>query len=774
MSGLTVLVALGVLPTAAAGQQAVAPAQGQTFSPSVRPIAPPPAQQVPPGSASMSPDERRSMEAVRMTADESITLNGRLDEEVWLRAVPATNFVQVDPDNGQPATEQTEVRFVYDADKLYMGVTLFDSEPDKLIYYQMGRDGFLQADDKLQWAIDTFNDGQSAYWWEMNPLGSMADSLRGANNTNNRQWDGIWDARSTRSDIGWTLEIEVPFRTMNFNPSGEGWGVNFQRTIARKNEVSLWMGWLRNQGLNRMSNAGLLTGIRDVTQGRGLDIKPYVVATSESFPGRDDATDTNKAQVGVDLFYNITPSLRTNLTVNTDFAQTEVDARQTNLTRFSLLFPEQRDFFLDGALFFGFETGGGGGGGGGGGDQTLIPFQSRRIGLDEENRPQRINFGGKLTGQAGAFDIGVLQVQTGDETGDAGGGSFGEDFTVVRLKRRMFRESHLGALYTLRHTRGAAVDDRQTIGVDLNLSTSTFRGSDNLRATGYFVQTTNPLDTVGKGSAFGAVLAYPNDPLSMQVGFQEIQENYEAAVGFSRRTGFRNISPQVSFSPRPRQHPWIRSFNFGAAMDWFLDPADNRLLTRAIDLTALQIDTHRQDSIQVHLLPTYERLERDFSIAPGVTLPTASEYSFTRYRVLGSTTSRRPVAVLQGVEWGGFFSGDRLRIVTTINIRAAPGQIFTVENEWNRVSLAEGEFTTRLYRAIAETQFNPRVSLVNNVQYDTQSAELGWQSRFRWIVRPGSDLYFVYIHNWLDDPVTGQTYTLDRRLSSKVLYTHRF
>ena len=710
-----------------------------------------------------------------MATDESITLDGRLDEDVWMRAVPATNFLQRDPDNGQPATEQTEVRFVYDADKLYMGVTLFDSEPDKLTRYQMGRDGFLPADDKLQWAIDTFNDGQSAYWWEMNPSGSMADALRGANNTNNRRWDGIWDARSTRSDIGWTLEIEVPFRTMNFNPNSDGWGVNFQRTIPRKNEVSLWMGWLRNQGLNRMSNAGLLTGIRDVTQGRGLDIKPYLVGTSESFPGRDDVPDTIEAQAGVDLFYNITPSLRTNLTVNTDFAQTQVDTRQTNLTRFSLLFPEQRDFFLDGSLFFNFETGGGGGGGGrGGGRQTLIPFQSRRIGLDEENRPQAINFGGKLTGQAGAFDIGVLQVQTGDETEQKGGGSLGEDFTVVRLKRRMFRESHLGTLYTLRHTRRGVVDDRQTIGADLRLATSTFRGSDNLSVTGYFLRTTNPLDTVGKSSAFGAELAYPNDPLDLQIGFQEIQENYDSAVGFTRRTGFRKINPQMSFAPRPRQHAWIRRFNFGAEMDWFLDPVDNRLLTREIDITALQIDTHSQDSIQVHVLPTYELLGQDFTIAPDVTLPTGQEYGFTRYSVRGRTAPRRPISLSPEVEWGEFFSGDRLRLDATVNLRAAPGHFYTFTHEWNRVTLAEGEFTTSLYRAIAETQFNPRISLVNNVQYDTQSAIIGWQARFRWIVRPGNDFYFVYIHNWLDDPVMGQTYTLDRRLSSKVLYTHRF
>ena len=370
-----------ILPPVAQGQEApAAPSAGQVLTPVIRGFAPPAVAEVPDGSASISPAERRTMAAVRMNADESIRLDGRLDEDVWMRAVPATNFRQQNPNNGAPATEQTEVRFVYDDDKLYMGVTLFDSEPDGLIYYQMGRDGFLPADDKLQWAIDTFNDGQSAYWWETNPLGSMADALRGANNTNNRRWDGIWDLRTTRSDIGWTIEMEVPFRTMNFNPDTDGWGVNFQRTIARKNETSLWMGWPRNQGLNRMSNAGLLTGVQGVSQGRGLDIKPYVVGTSESFPGRDDTASHTEAQAGVDLFYNLTPSLRTNLTVNTDFAQAQVDARQTNLTRFSLLFPEQRDFFLDGSLFFNFVSDGGGGGGGGGGGRGRGRRRVNRLG----------------------------------------------------------------------------------------------------------------------------------------------------------------------------------------------------------------------------------------------------------------------------------------------------------------------------------------------------------------------------------------------------------
>ena len=765
-----------ILPPLAESQEAAAPpSAGQVLTPAVRAIAPPATEEVPPGSASNSPAERRTMAAVRMTADDSITLDGRLDEGVWMRAVPATNFRQRDPDNGAPATEQTEVRFVYDDDKLYMGVTLFDSEPDELIYYQMGRDGGLPADDKLQWAIDTFNDGQSAYWWEMNPLGSMADALQGANNTSNRRWDGIWDARTTRSDIGWTIEMEVPFRTMNFNPDTDGWGANFQRTVARKNETSLWMGWPRNQGLNRMTNAGLLTGIQGVSQGVGLDIKPYVVGTSESFPGRDDTASNTEAQVGMDLFYNLTPSLRTNLTVNTDFAQAQVDARQTNLTRFSLLFPEQRDFFLDGSLFFDFASvpdrsfGGSDSGG-----ETLIPFQSRRIGLGEDNTPQRINFGGKLTGQAGAFDVGVLQVQTGDESGNEGG-SLGEDFTVVRLKRRMFRESFVGGMYTLRHTRGGGLDDRQTIGADIRLATSAFRGSDNLNATGYYLRTSSPLDTVGKNAAFGAEVSYPNDLWSLRAGYQEIQENYEAATGFTRRTGFRLLSQRVSFAPRPRQHPWIRVFRFSADAKVFLDPDDNnRLLTRQIDVTAFQLFSHRQESLEFHVLPTYEYLERDFEIEDGVVLPAFTDYSFTRYRVQARSNGRKPISVQPRVEWGQFFSGDRLQLNTTVNYRAAAGHFYQFTHEWNRVSLAEGEFTTTLYRAIFETQFNPRISLVNNVQYDTQSAVIGWQARFRWILQPGNDLHLVYLNNWLDDPVSGRIHTLDRRLSTKLVYTHRF
>ncbi len=712
-------------------------------------------------AASPSSSERRTIAAIRLNAGESIAVDGRLDETLWSRAVPAANFIQQDPDNGAPATEQTEVRILYTRDALYIGVTCFDSEPEKWLGYQRRRDEFLQADDRFMWTIDTYLDGRTAYFFEMNPSGLMGDALQGADNVNNRQWDGIWTGRAARNDAGWTLEIEIPFRTLNFNPNSDTWGINFQRTVRRKNEESVWTGWARNQGLRRMTNAGLLTGIGEISQGHGLDIKPYAVATSASSPGRGNSRSESDANAGVDLFYNPTPMLRANLTLNTDFAQIEVDQRQVNLTRFPLFFPEKRDFFLDGSTFFNF-----------GADYVFpgewTPFFSRRIGLDASGEPQKINFGGKLTGQIGAQDIGLLHVQTAEA-----GGNVGEDFTVLRVKRRLLRESSVGAIYTRRAARGAAVSDRHTMGLDFRLATSTFLGSQNLAVEGFYLDTKNGIDVSGQ-SAYGFRMQFPNDPWSGFLIVTEVQDNFDAAVGFTPRIGFRRLDPQFSFSPRPRQHPWIRRLSFGGNLNWFLDPNDNRTLTRTLNITALLVELHSQDSFQFNVLPTYERLESDFRISPAITLPTGGQYSFTRYRLRGSTASRRLIAVAPTLEWGGFYSGHRLRAALDVNLRARPGLIAYLSAEWNRVDLAEGRFETQLYRGILETQFSPWIALVNNVQYDTQSSVVGWQSRFRWILRPGNDFYVVYLHNWLDDPMESRFVTLDRRAASKIIYTYRF
>jgi len=704
--------------------------------------------------------ERRTIPAARLADSERITLDGQLDEAVWTRAKPASNFIQVDPANGSPATEPTEVRVAFTREALYLGVTCYDSEPDKWLGFQRRRDEFLSADDRFMWTIDTFLDERSGYFFEMNPSGLMADSLFGVNG-DNRAWDGIWNARVRRSEIGWTIEIEIPFRTLNFDPSNDTWGFNFQRTVRRKNEDSLWMGWSRNQGLRRMTNAGHVTGIRDVTQGLGLDVKPYGLLTSEASQGVRNSQSIERADAGIDLFYNPTPGVRANLTVNTDFAQTEVDQRQVNLTRFSLYFPERRDFFLDGAPFFDFASDGGSG-------PQVQPFFSRRIGLGADATPQTIDFGTKFTGQVGRQDVGFLHVRTG-----ADGTSIGEDFTVARVKRRVMQQSYFGALYTRRDAR--SVEDAgasQTAGVDVRLATSQFRGRQNLSATAWLLHTSRP-GLTDRNNAFGVVVEYPNDRWQARFGAREVQRNFDPEVGFVLRRDYRRYRSQVLFGPRPRNHPFIRRMEFGANLQVVTD-LQNQLQERSLNLTLLQMQFHTQDNFGLEITPNYVRLDRPFTITSGITMPLGAEYHYTRFSVRGQTANRRLLALNGQFETGGFFSGHRNQTVLGLTVRARPGYIVSLNGEWNLIDLAEGRFASNVLRGVVDTQFTPFMALVNLVQFDTASRVLGWQSRYRWILKPGNDLYIVYTHNWLEDPAVDRFSTLNRRAASKVLYTHRF
>src|SRR5262245_53252954 len=283
--------------------------------------------------AATEPPPRPAVTAVRLGDGEAITLDGALDEAAWKRAIPAADFTQQIPQNGSAPTEATEVRFLYSRDALYMGVTCFDDEPDKLLGNTMKRDEGLRADDRFIWIFDTFLDARNGYYFEMNPSGLMGDALL-TTQGQIRDWDGIWNAHVRRSDIGWTIEIELPFRTFNFNPHAEAWGVNFKRTIRRKKEESLWTGWGQHQGI-RIQYTGLLLGIHDVSQGHGLELRPYGVTSALASPGRGKPSTTTDANAGLDVYYSVTPALRANFTVNTDFAQTEVDQRQVNLTQYS-------------------------------------------------------------------------------------------------------------------------------------------------------------------------------------------------------------------------------------------------------------------------------------------------------------------------------------------------------------------------------------------------------------------------------------------------------
>jgi hypothetical protein len=709
-------------------------------------------------AAAQSGDPVPHLAAERLRAEERVVLDGVLDEPVWARAVPATEFRQQEPIEGGPPSEPTEVRVAFDANNLYIGAHLFDSDPSGIKGFQRRRDAGLGSDDRFMWILDTFRDGRTAYFFEINPAGLLGDGLLriGSGGNMSKSWDGIWDVRVRQHERGWTAEIRIPFRTLNFDPRSDRWGINFQRTIRRKSEELMWSGYRRNQGLFLPINAGVLTGLRDLSQGVGLEAKPYVAASRSNVGG---VTNTG-SDIGLDLGYSVTPSLRLAMTINTDFAETEVDDRQVNLTRFPLFFPERRQFFLEGSSIYNFA-----------GASGVNPFFSRRIGL-VGGEPIPVQFGARLGGQAGDWDVGVLQIRTG-----AQGVVPSEDFSVARLRRNFFAQSSIGAIYTRRAsglTGEIDQPDRHTYGFDLNLSTATFLGTRNLQFEAFAAAHTESVrdegTTLGDRSARGFRLNYPNNVWQAHVSLREFGDAWNPAVGFAPRRGFRRLQPTVSWNPRPEHLARVREFQFQLYFEHLTD-LDGVLETRRVSARPFGIRLNPGDAFAVEVANQFEYLARSFEIAKGVVLA-PGEYSFNDVTIDASTANQRVMSINAEVQFGEFWSGTRRRTQLGATLRPNGSLNLSTVIQRQDVSLAEGDFNTTLSRVNANWTPTPFTSLTNSLQYDDVSRQVGLNTRLRWIVRPGSEFYFVYAHNWMDD--YGRFITLSRGATTKLNYTHRF
>ncbi|MEC7807596.1 MAG: DUF5916 domain-containing protein, partial [Gemmatimonadota bacterium] len=394
------------------------------------------------------------LNAMRLTG--AIDLDGRILEELWFSAVPITDFTQQEPVEGGVPSEKTEIRVLFDEDNLYIGVIIYD-DPEEVLAYQRERDATLSTDDRFMWILDTFLDGRTGYYFEINAAGLMGDGIlrssgggtsararyggSSGGGSANKAWDGIWEARTAMRPDGWSAEIRIPFRTLNFDPDNDTWGINFQRTIRRRNEEILWRGWKRTEGLRRPIYAGRMTGLQNLSQGLGLEAVPSTIVGWRTIPANAEPT-TVPRDLSLDVNYSVTSSLRASLSVNTDFAEVESDQRRVNLTRFPIRFPERRNFFLEGSNVFSFAPG-----------LAMSPFYSRNIGL-RSGQQIPINYGGRVTGQVGQYEVGFYQLGTGDHTYLDGAGTDkfipSEQFTVGRIKRQIFEQSTIGAIYTRR------------------------------------------------------------------------------------------------------------------------------------------------------------------------------------------------------------------------------------------------------------------------------------------------------------------------------------
>jgi hypothetical protein len=707
--------------------------------------------------------QSREINAYRLADDEQVYLNGRLDEDFWTKVETATGFRQQEPLEGQPASEQTSVQIAFDAKNLYIGVRLYDSEPDQIKAFQKRRDAPLDTDDMFAFILDTYDDQRSAFYFEINPNGLMGDGIlrTGQGSQVNRDWNGIWRAWVTKDDKGWSAEIRIPFMTLNFDPNNTTWGINFLRTIRRKNEITLWEGFRRNQGIDRPQDAGKLHGLRDISQGIGLEAIPFAIGSQSR--GRTNPevpmTQNTTFNAGGELNYNITPNLKAGITVNTDFAEAEVDDRQVNLTRFPILLPERRDFFLQGANVFVFAP-----------SSNPNPYFSRRIGL-QDGRPIPIRHGARLIGRINTTDVGFIQVRTG-ESGDLPG----ENFTVGRVLQNISAESTIGAIYTRRDTDGDSLPVRETFGADLSLSTSKLLGNKNFQFEAFvvghtpssFADTSCLMDRSVRGFRFN----FPNQPWNAHVSYREFGINYDPAVGFVPRVGFRRLQPSITYNPLVersnvfREVSWQYYFEYLMMLDWRPATVNHR-----VRVMGLRFETG--DFINFSLLHNYEFLDFTFDILrDGIFLIPVGSYNNRGYSIEASSAPFRRIGGVATFTKIGFWTGQQMLLEADMFMRPVVGLNMTASYMHSSVNLEQGDFKTHLIRLNSSYDFSPWVSINFNIQYDNVTERLGTNSRFVWVIDPGNTFFVVHNHNW--QRFTDRFNAMETQSTVKLAYTLRF
>ena len=698
--------------------------------------------------------------AAHPVQSDDIRIDGILDEPVWREHPSIGEFVQVEPQEGAPPTEPTQIRLLYDEDTLYIGIFCHDSSPETILATKMSRDARLFSDDNIEILLDTFHDGRNAYFFQTNPNGAMVDGRITENSFPNIEWDGIWLVRAAVVDDGWTAEFAIPFKTLAFRPGDNSWGFNASRRLARIREESRWASASLDIRFTQVSRAGSIEGLQGLSQGAGLDIKPYGLL---GYTRDAEAQDQSRilANAGVDIFYRVTNNLISSTTVNTDFAETEVDTRQVNLTRFSLFFPEKRAFFLEDAGVFEFGILDGGGGGRRRAPD-LIPFFSRRIGLvEDEVIPLR--FGQKLTGKVGRFDVGALYTMTG-ETDTLGR----QNLFIARTKANFLRESYVGAIVTHGDPTGEA--DNSLIGVDLKLATSNLWNTGKiLRMTAYGTKTQTP-GLEGRDTAYGFETSYPNDFFDASYQWQTVGENYNPMLGHVRRAGVRKNSVRTNVNPRPEI--WnIRQVRIGFELTHFYNLVHQATETRALEITPFRFELNDGQRFQYEVQPSFERLFEPFEIRDDIAIPTG-DYSFTMHRLSYRTASNRMWQFDADYQFGSFFGGDSKELSTEFEWgNAHISTQFELQQYW--VRLQQGDFNTRLALFRFDYSFNPLMTLSNNIQYDTDSGNIGVQSRLRWIIKPGNEVFLVLNHSW-QESVLNRFEPLQTDIRAKLNYTFRF
>ena len=690
-------------------------------------------------------DGRVTLRATRLSAP--LVLDGRLDEEFYAAIPSVSDFVQQEPVEGAPATERTEVWVFFDTRNVYVAARMWDTHPERLLANEMRRDNRgIFENDNFGVAFDTFYDRRTGFFFQTNALGGLRDGLVATEGNISYDWNTVWNVASGRFEGGWDTEIAIPFESLRWNAGDDQiWGVNFRRVVRWKNELSYlaqvpasWGG----RGISKFSSAATLVGVEVPSSTRNLELKPYAISDVSTNLVSDPATSNEfGGAVGFDAKYGLTKSLIADFTYNTDFAQVEDDDQQVNLTRFSLFFPEKREFFLEGQGIFEFggaRSGRGGGGGGGGGDggggppsQTPVLFFSRRIGLQgSETVP--ILAGGRVTGRAGAYQIGLLNIQTDDRpSADA----LSTNFTVVRVRRDILRRSSIGAIWTNRSTSLDAVGSNHAYGIDTTLSFF-----QDLELQGYYARTATT-GVTGDDVSYRAAFNYNADLYGLQLEHLTVGEDFNPEIGFLRRADFRRNYVGARLSRRPVTLDAVRKVSLSGSVD-YIETGDREMESRRQSIES-QIEFASGDRMGVEYNRDFERLEEAFEISDGIELGVGG-YGFHDVRATYTLGPQRRLTGGVSVSRGTFYSGDRVSVGYTGRIEVSPRLSVEPRVSVDRVDLPEGRFTANVMGARTTYTLSTRAFVGALVQFNSANHALTTNVRLRLEYEPGSDLFVVY------------------------------
>ncbi len=674
------------------------------------------------------------LRAVRTS--QPVRIDGVLDEAVWREAPPITGFRQRWPADGAPASERTEVRVAYDDEAIYFGMIMFDSEPDRIMRSILHREGRIDKDDNIIIALDTYYDRRSAYIFEMNSFGTQDDAHFTNENLvfpDDWMWQGVFESDARVTERGWELEVAIPLTTIRFDPANvDRMGVAFYRSIRRKNEQVTWphiplayTGTLQG-GMDQASRFGTLVGLEGLRPGRHIEVKPFGILGGQKRAGDVEPTVTH--EIGLDAKVSITPSLTADLTFNTDFAQVEADNVQINLTRFSLFYPEKREFFLERSELFQF-----------GNSREAEVFFSRRIGLTND-----VIGGGRLTGQAGPFSIGFLNLQTADNDVDDIPGA---NNMVLRLRGDVGPRATVGGIVTNHQN---ADSYNRVAGVDLRYR---FLSSSSLG--GWFSNTWQD-GGAESGTAAGYLgLQLRNDRFMVATDYTNIGENYQPALGFVRRRDMVRYGGTASWTPRFEQSTWARQASLMVLGNYIESQAGVKQSDALIFYPSFTFQNGNY--ILVGLTRHWERLEMPFSIRPGVVIP-EGDYPYYYAGVLFRTNPSRALSAQGVTHRGDYWNGSWFQYGGGVTWKTGPHLELTGSIDRRQIDLPvdNGEFSTTILGLNVLGAVNRKLFANALVQYDNDSETIQANIRINWIHTPGSDLFLVlntgYFEGELMDP----------------------